>query len=407
MTSSNVPASPTAGADAAEGAGPLRTVLLLVNNLDVAGAQMVVVHLATHLSRFGWRPVVCAWKRGGPLEVPLRARGIEVVAPNRPREGFGRAQGIAAVVGLVRKQSATVIHAHMSDAIVLGVLAGRLSGRPCVATHHNEDLLDTTGAGRAVYRSIRGAILKVATSRAAANVAVSPPVADALLASSWTDPATVFVIENGVPAVPPEELARVMTARADREARGGRYTVLSVGRLTPTKDHRTLIRAWPLIASRVPGAELVVVGDGPERPHLVALAQELGVADSVRFTGTDPDPARWFIAADLFVSGSLVEGAPLVVLEAMGWAVPVVVSDHRVHRELCGQGNRGRLFPPGNAEALASGVVSARRDRPGTAARVAAASAHVRARHAVDSMVAHYSDLYSRVTGEWKLRVGA
>ncbi|MCB0192479.1 MAG: glycosyltransferase [Anaerolineae bacterium] len=119
--------------------------------------------------------------------------------------------------------------------------------------------------------------------------------------------------------------------QAVRRARGwGNDTVLiSVGRLAKEKNWPTLLRAAAPILRTRPHTRLVLIGDGVERNSLETLAQNLGVADRVEFTGTldHTQVIAHLKAADLFCFASITETQGLVTLEAMAAGLPVVAVD--------------------------------------------------------------------------------
>jgi glycosyltransferase involved in cell wall biosynthesis len=98
----------------------------------------------------------------------------------------------------------------------------------------------------------------------------------------------------------------------------------SVGRLHPVKNQQLLVRALAILRRRIADAALVLIGDGPQRDELAALARRLGVADAVHFLGERRDVEQILPAFDVFCLSSLSEGIPLTVLEAMAARVAVV-----------------------------------------------------------------------------------
>jgi glycosyltransferase involved in cell wall biosynthesis len=163
--------------------------------------------------------------------------------------------------------------------------------------------------------------------------------------------------------IPPERTARVYNAV--EEALGGAAagepaprdpapTVVTVCRLVPWKGVDGLIR----VAAGLPGVRLVVVGDGPLRGALEALAEERGVAGRVRFTGTLParEVRRELRRADVFVLNSSYEGLPHVVLEAMSERTPVVATAAGGTGELVRDGETGLLVPVGDDDALRGAI---------------------------------------------------
>ena len=122
-----------------------------------------------------------------------------------------------------------------------------------------------------------------------------------------------------------------------------------------------LLRAVRLLAASggTRPVHVLVAGDGPFRKELERLAEGL----DVEFAGYQSDMSPAYERADLFVCSSLgPEGSSLVTLEAMSHSVPCVMSDLEVHREISRQGQTARLFPNGNAEALAECLIQLMND---------------------------------------------
>jgi colanic acid/amylovoran biosynthesis glycosyltransferase len=117
-----------------------------------------------------------------------------------------------------------------------------------------------------------------------------------------------------------------------------------VGRFVEQKYPRFLVE---LLARLPREVTLTLVGDGPLRPRAVEWARQVGAEDRIRFTGVIPREQVYaeILAADLFVSGSLWEGLPIAVLEAMALRRPVLLSDIPSHREIAELGGSIRVLP--------------------------------------------------------------
>jgi glycosyltransferase involved in cell wall biosynthesis len=139
-------------------------------------------------------------------------------------------------------------------------------------------------------------------------------------------------------------------------APAGLPVILGVGRLAEQKDFFTLIRAFALVRQHRP-ARLIIVGEGPDRPGLEALARELGVADDVSLPGFSTNPYAYMRQADVFVLSSLFEGLPAVLVEALAVGVPIV-STRCPHgpEEILQDGICGPLVPVGDAAAMADAI---------------------------------------------------
>lgn len=135
------------------------------------------------------------------------------------------------------------------------------------------------------------------------------------------------------------------------------YLIGSVGRLRPQKGYPILLAAAAQVRQTLPHAHFVLIGDGELRPQLEAQAQQLGIADAVTFLGPRHDVEQLYGLLDLFVSSSLWEGLPTVILEAMAAGCPVVATAVAGSRDLVGKDERGLLAPPNDPAALAAAIV--------------------------------------------------
>jgi glycosyltransferase involved in cell wall biosynthesis len=140
------------------------------------------------------------------------------------------------------------------------------------------------------------------------------------------------------------------------QEREGPLRILNVARMAPPKGHAVLLEA--IAALDVP-FQAALVGDGPERPALEALASKLGLDDRVHFAGAlpaDQTLAR-YAEADVFCLPSFAEGLPVVFMEAMAAGVPVIASRTSGTPELVEDGVTGLLVEPGRPEEVALALV--------------------------------------------------
>ncbi len=145
-----------------------------------------------------------------------------------------------------------------------------------------------------------------------------------------------------------------------RDAYPEKVRILTIGRLIPRKGFQFLIRALPeIIEKATHNFEIEIVGDGPYQQELVNLAESLGVASHIHFSGSVPyaELPQKYRDANLFILPSLAEGMPLVVLEAMGTGLPIVASRVQGIDELVVDDVNGALFNPGDVDGLAHCLV--------------------------------------------------
>lgn len=142
--------------------------------------------------------------------------------------------------------------------------------------------------------------------------------------------------------------------------------VLAVARLVPQKGLDLLIVAFASLQERVrAGWRLVLVGDGPERSALVALARRHGISDQVVFAGFQSEPLRYMQQASIFALPSRFEGMPNALLEAMASGLPSVVSDSSPGPlEMVSDGRQGLVVPSEDANALSEALERLIADEP-------------------------------------------
>ena len=145
----------------------------------------------------------------------------------------------------------------------------------------------------------------------------------------------------------------------------GRPVVVCVSRLVRRKGQDTLIRAWPGVRAALPGARLLLVGDGPYGRDLQRLAVGLGVADAVTFTGGVPasELPGYYVAGDVFAmpcrtrrGGLDVEGLGIVYLEASSAGLPVIGGDSGGAPDAILDGETGYVVPGRSVTALAERI---------------------------------------------------
>lgn len=213
------------------------------------------------------------------------------------------------------------------------VWARRISrelGVPLLHTYHTiyEDYTHYYSPSRTMGRKMVAAFSRKLCESTDAVVAPTAKVQKLLVGYGITRP--VHVIPTGLdlrrfrPARDAAELADATTLRRELEVPAGHTVLLSVCRLAKEKNVEEVLRH--LAASGREDCTLVLVGDGPSREHLEDLAEELGIADRLRFVG-GVEPAevpRYYRMADVFVSASLSETQGLTFIEALACGLPLL-----------------------------------------------------------------------------------
>ncbi len=258
-----------------------------------------------------------------------------------PRAEADRLAALAAQ----RRPAAMLCHFGYT-ALRMRPVAARL-GVPQVAHFHGVDL--SSSLGNRWYRWS----LMTALPRFERIVAVGARQ-EAWLTANGADPARIARIPCGAP---------ISAFARQRPAPKGSPTFVAVSRLMPQKGVDINIRAFAEIAPEVPGARLTVIGDGPDRGRLEALAQDLDVADRVRFAGMQPpdEVRRALEDATVFLQHSLdyegwYEGFGVSLTEAMAMETPAIVSACGGLLDQVTDGETGLVCPQGDVAAVAAAM---------------------------------------------------
>ena len=254
-----------------------------------------------------------------------------------------------------------VLHAHDWLVAYASTVLKDLCSLPLVATIHATERGRHVGRLPGARQRFVDSVERWLVSEAQWVIACSAFMRDDVAGELGADPERLDLIANEVDLTPfstPASSLRPQVWPADRPM------VLFAGRLQYEKGVQTLLDAMPLIARRVPGAGLIVAGDGTYRPALEEHATRLGLNGQVRFEGfVDEHRLRsLYRSADLAVVPSLYEPFGLVALEAMASGIAVVAADTGGLREIVEHDVSGLLFPPGDARALARAVARVLRD---------------------------------------------
>lgn len=166
--------------------------------------------------------------------------------------------------------------------------------------------------------------------------------------------------------------------------------------LRPQKALEVMLEAHAILLSRVPGAHLVLAGDGECRAMLEARARELGIADQVHFLGRRDDAEGIIESADVAALSSDFEGLPLFVFECMANGTPLVATAVGGLPEVVENGVSGLLVPPRDPNALAGALAEILTDRQRAASMAEAARQRLSA-YSIEAVAGRFADLYAEL----------
>lgn len=361
----------------------------VVHVMQVAGAEVLVRETIRRLGP-AIAPTIFCLDRIGTIGEELQRDGVDVLCLDRRP---GRDWRVS--LRLAREachRNIQVIHAHQYSPFFYAALAKPLiRSRPrLILTEHGRHFPDSVSPMRRAFNRI------VLDRLADAVNACSQFSARALRDVDGFRGNRIEVIANGIET----DHYRPADDPAAAKSRLGfdptRRFVIHVARHHPVKDQATLIRGFA--QARPENVELLMVGDGPLRAELEALAASL--AAPVRFLGIRRDIPELLQIADLFALTSVSEAASLTLLEAMATGLPAIVTAVGGNPEIVRDGLEGWHIPRGDAAALARALRSAMADPGELRRRGAAARRRALEHYRLDATIAAYARLYRRLAGQ-------
>lgn len=339
-------------------------VIHLISGGDTGGAKTHVHSLLQNLSRGMDITLVCF--RDGPFAREAAELGIET----RVCSG-GFFSALREVRRMIAEEGFELVHTHGSRANLAGAMLRSTCGRPVVSTIHSDYRLDYMG--RPLAAATYGVLNVLALRRIKYHVGVSDAMRDLLISRRFPRE-TTFAIYNGLDfsREPKRHDRAAFCARVGANVAPGDIVVGAAARLDPVKDLATLVRGFAAAREGHPELKLIIAGEGPERPALEALAEELGVRGAVTLAGWLDDMEEFYSALDINTLSSLSETFPYALTEGAAYRLPTVASAVGGIPRLIEDGKTGFLFAPGDWEKLGARLAQLASD-PGLRERLGAA----------------------------------
>ncbi len=331
----------------------MRPIAVAISMQDLAGGgvERQTLTLAAELQAKGAAVTLVVNEAVGELRnaVPASIRLVDLQCRRTSR-------AISRIAGFLRRERPDVLLSNLNHNNIAAVLANLVAGMPskvviCQHSVLSKEYLRTKGWSHRVTPLI----YRLMSPGFASAVAVSAGIAREFRAISHIPQRKIKVIHN--PVIGADFVARSLRPAEHPWLDNPAQTVfVTAGRLVPIKDHETLLHALALYRRQHHG-RLLILGAGPLRNRLGALADELGLRDAVAFLGFQDNPLPYFRRADAFVLSSYAEGFGNVLVESMGCGTPVIATNcEHGPAEILDGGRYGLLVEPRNAQALADAM---------------------------------------------------
>jgi glycosyltransferase involved in cell wall biosynthesis len=369
---------------------PVR-LLKIVPTLLCGGTENQAIMLARSLHNRGFSVEVACLRRLGPFVEEIGNLGIPLSEYRIPGfYSFAALVQKAKFLRYLREHRIDVMHAYSFYGNVFGIVPARLAGTPVVIASIRDRGAYLTPMQKKVQRWV---------CRLADCVLVNAEAVKTWLASEGYDASRIVVIPNGVEMSRFSEPRQPGRIRSELGIAADVPLVMVVSRLVRQKGLEQFLEAAQMLAPRFPDARFAIVGyanpaEQDYEASLKALADRLGVADRVVFTGLRHDVPALLAAASVSVMPSLNEALSNVLLESMAAGAPTVATRVGGTPEAIVDGVTGLLVEPGDGSALADSISTLLVDRELAARLGAAARKAIEERYSIETMVRATEQLY-------------
>ncbi len=326
-------------------------VVIILPELGGGGAERVLCNLSEQWTRSGHR--VSFWLIRASGELLQQAGNHSLIRPMCP---FSRIPFLLAVVWafpvlvfrLWRIKTASLVFSSLTGTNLFSLFAARIAGFRGVVVREAVTADNRPG-------KISRKLVRLLYPGAAGFIAVSEDVKDDLIEVYGVGAGKISVIANPVDAAGIRKQAEPCPSHPFLDSSLPLF--LSVGRLAWQKGHDVLLEAFYRVCQER-DARLIIIGEGPERSRLQALARAKGIQNKVDLIGFLANPYPWMANCSVFVLPSRYEGYVNVLMEALVFRKPIVSTRCRGGTEyMLGAGRRGMMVPVDDAGSMADAMI--------------------------------------------------
>jgi len=351
------------------------------------GAERWILALAKHLdpNKIRCDLVVTAESDNQDLEISRHYRTLGLDAYEITMGNKFDIAAISKLAELIREKQIDIIHTHGYKSDIIGVLAARKAGIPCVVTPHGFENAEDLKLRLFIWLGCQ------AMRHAAKVVPLSQQLQEDC--QRMRVPAdNILYIQNGVDLSEVEQQEKP-AFRPNAEKRIG-----FVGQMISRKNIYDLLDIFDVLHNKHPNTRLILLGDGDERASLEKHAATLGSKSHIEFLGFRDDRLELLKSFDLFVMTSTLEGIPRCLMEATAAEIPVAAYDIPGIDQLISHNKTGLLAPLGDKQQLLAHWETLLFDRDAAIKLAAAAKTFVYKHYSAQRMANEYTELFEQLT---------
>lgn len=329
-----------------------RKILMVVPELDFGGVESGLRDRAIGLREAGYEIELACFHKLGKAGKKLQEMNFSVhnleMSPRVPNFKL-----ILKLIKLFRELKPDIIHAACFEANFHCLVASRLAGGGAAVIVEEVGILSDE-RGKPIRSLKARKVGRFVWNRADGILVIAQAVKKSIIELEGAPAERIAVIPYHI------DLNRFnFAAKIANRTRKTEFVIGCVARLSREKGQRILLPAFKSALQKNENLKLWLIGDGPDRDNLINIAQELGIAEKVKFWGARTDIPELLAQMDLYVLASYWEGLPIAVLEAIASGTPVIASSVGGVPEVIEHNVNGYLFSVGDVDALAEEIIRA------------------------------------------------
>ncbi|MBU1153802.1 glycosyltransferase family 4 protein [bacterium] len=327
-------------------------IIELKRSWTMAGPESLILSVAKKINKVLFDPLVITFGLPKTPSQPTLyqiAKSINLKAVDLPSKSKYNPSIIAKVLSLIKEYDINIIHTHDFKSNLIGLITALLYKKPLITTIHGR--LSTPFRVR-IYESIDSLLIRFFDK----VVVGSNDLKEKLIKKWKISPQKIELIHNSVDILRfnlPLDSDRI---KAEFKIKEDEIIVTTIGQLKKEKGVEYLLAAVPKVIEKFKEVRFLICGEGEYKEELIKLAEKLNITKNVIFTGYYDDLSQVLGVSDLFITPSLMESLPIVILEAMCAGLPIIgtkVGDI----PFCINSKNGLLIKPKSSEEISKALI--------------------------------------------------
>jgi glycosyltransferase involved in cell wall biosynthesis len=376
----------------------MKNILYVFDNLEFGGGERVFAQLINRLSDKRYKIMVACFQTGAFIE-KIEGSGAQIQPVDmRNRFNFGV---ILQLSNLIKKERVDIVHSQGARADFFARMAAKLAGAPIVISTVPMPVegFDVHPMKKFIY-----IVLNRFSERFVDRfIVVSEALKKVMIERHKIDPQKVVKIYNGIEVDEyhidddEEVMYGKLSLREELGLKNEIPVIGAIGRLVWQKGFEYFIEAIPEVLKEFKGARFLLVGEGELKDELKVKSKKLKFEDKIFFVGFRNDIKEILQSIDVLVMPSLLEGLPMILLEAMAMEKPIVATEIEGIKEVLDNGKTGSLVPPKDSKVLAGAIIKMITHKENALNMGLAARKVVTERFGVDVMVEKHKEVYEEL----------